>query len=164
MNIKITNNKKMKIDDEEETCESKRIVPRMVFTNMKLEPSKHPMFKRIWRFKHIIDQDSPLLKAEAQKVIVDNNGCWPQEWNNHQDVRKAIGFNQMVISFTGICNISGDKVYAQKVYDSTNIVLGYQFVNALYEGRKSGELKVDLHLINDIVEQPGGGGEPLIIE
>lgn len=97
--------KKMKVDEEEGT--GSKIVPRMVFTTLKLETSEHPLFKRIWRFKHHINQDSPLLTPEAQKAIMENGGHWPHEWNNHEAVRKAIRFNQMVVSFTGISNISG---------------------------------------------------------
>ena len=98
--------RKRKIDEEESPGGSK-IVPRMVFTKLDLETSEHPLFKRIWRFKHIINQDSPLLTSEAQKAIMDNDGNWPRQWNNHKAVRKAIRFNQMVVSFTGISNISG---------------------------------------------------------
>jgi len=151
--------KKMKIDEEEGGSGSK-IVPRMVFTKLELETSEHPLFKRIWRFKHIIGQDSPLLTCEAQRAIMNNGGHWPHEWNNYRDVRKAIRFNQMVVSFTGISNISGASVYKQKVYDYVDTVVGYQFVDALYRGRR-GQLKVDLRLINDVAEQNGGGGEPL---
>mmetsp|Transcript_24529 Transcript_24529/g.52845 ORF Transcript_24529/g.52845 Transcript_24529/m.52845 type:complete len:170 (-) Transcript_24529:301-810(-) len=150
--------KKIKID-EEEVCGTK-IVPRMVFTNLELETSEHPLFKRIWRFKHIINQESPLLTTEAQKAIMENNGKWPWGWNNHEAVRKAIRFNQMVVSFTGISNISGASVYKQKIYDNVDTVIGYEFANALYRGRR-GALKVDLNLVNDVTEQTGGGGEPL---
>ena len=51
-------------------------------------------------------------------------------------------------------------VYKQKVYNYVDTVVGYQFVNALYRGRR-GNLKVDMRLINDVVEQNGDGGEPL---
>jgi len=51
-------------------------------------------------------------------------------------------------------------VYKQKVYDYVDTVVGYQFVNALYRGRR-GNLKVDLSLINDVKEQDGGRGEEL---
>lgn len=56
--------RKMKIDEEE--VSGSKIVPRMVFTTLKLETSEHPLFKRIWRFKHHIDQDSPLLTVRIQ--------------------------------------------------------------------------------------------------
>ena len=150
--------KKMKIDEEEGNSSS--IVPRMVFTKVKLETSSHPLFKRIWRFKHIINAESPLLTPQAQRSIQNNRGKWPTEWNNHTSVRRALRFNQMVVSFTGISNISGASVYKQKVYDYVDIVVGYQFCNALYRGR-NGTLKVDLELVNDVIEQNGGGGEPL---
>ena len=50
-------------------------------------------------------------------------------------------------------------MYKQKVYEYSDIVVGYKFVDALYRGRH-GALKVDLNLINDVSEQTGGGGEP----
>ena len=104
--------KKIKIDEDEEESGSSKIVPRMVFTKIKLETSEHPFFKRIWRFKHIINQDSPLLTPEAQRAIMNNNGKWPWEWNNdYNAVRKAIRFNQMIVSFTGTSNISGGKLF-----------------------------------------------------
>lgn len=48
------------------------------------------------------------------------------------------------------------------MYDFIDIAFGYQFVNALYQGRRDRVLKVDMSVINDVVEQPGGGGEPLL--
>lgn len=67
-------------------------------------------------------------------------------------------FNTIYLSCSFfLCKAS---VYKQRVYDYVDTVVGYQFVNALYRGRH-GALKVDLRLINDVVEQNGGGGEPL---
>ena len=53
-------------------------------------------------------------------------------------------------------------VYKQKVYDYVDTVVGYQFVDALYRGRR-GQLKVDLALVNGAKEQKWRwkGGEPL---
>jgi hypothetical protein len=51
-------------------------------------------------------------------------------------------------------------VYKQKVYDYDDIAVGYEFVHTLYRGR-DGALKVDLNLIDDVMEQKGGGGESL---
>jgi hypothetical protein len=52
-------------------------------------------------------------------------------------------------------------VYKQKVYNFDDVAVGYEFVHTLYRGGRDGSLKVDLNLINDVVEQKGGGGEPL---
>jgi hypothetical protein len=49
-------------------------------------------------------------------------------------------------------------VYKQKAYDTSNIVIGYDFVNMLYHSMH-GNLKVDMSLLNDVVEQNGGGSE-----
>lgn len=40
--------------------------------------------------------------------------------------------------------------------------IGYQFVNLLYRDQNDGGLMVDTTLINDVREQNGGGGEPLM--
>lgn len=151
--------KKMKIDEEEGSTSSK-IVPRIVFTKLELETYEFPLFKRIWRFKHHLNPDSPLLTAEAQQAIIDNGGHWPWKMNNHAAMRNAIQFKQMIVSFTGISNISGESVYKQKVYSMVDTAVGYQFVNVLYRGH-GGNLKVDLRLISDVAEQTGGGAEPL---
>jgi len=45
-----------------------------------------------------------------------------------------------------------------------DINIGYQFVNILYRDESDGSLGVDTDLINDVREQHGGGGEPLIFE
>ena len=47
--------------------------------------------------------------------------------------------------------------------DYVDINIGYQFVNILYRD-SAGSLGVDTDIINDVREQNGGGGEPLIIE
>mmetsp|Transcript_16060 Transcript_16060/g.32083 ORF Transcript_16060/g.32083 Transcript_16060/m.32083 type:complete len:729 (+) Transcript_16060:122-2308(+) len=147
---------KMKIDEET----SSSIVPRMVFSKLELDNSEHPFFKRCWTFRHTIDQNSPLLSNAARDTIMENGNKWPLEWNNPESIRKAIHFNQIVVSFTGVSNISAASVYRQKVYDYVDYVIGYQFVNPLFRGRH-GKLKVDLNIINDVIEQNGGGGETL---
>ncbi|KAL7515977.1 hypothetical protein ACHAWX_001041 [Stephanocyclus meneghinianus] len=151
-------NKKMKIDEEESG--SSVIVPRMIFSKLSLDHAEHPFFRRLWTFRHTIDGDSPLLSTAAKQRILENGGLWPREWDNKEAIGRAIRFNQIIVSFTGVSNISAAPVYRQKVYDYVDLVIGYQFVNPLYRGR-SGKLKVDLALINDVVEQNGGGGETL---
>lgn len=151
-------NKKMKIDDEETS--SDLIVPRMIFCKLDLDHSDHPFFKRLWTCRHTIDGSSPLLSSGAKQRIMENGGHWPQEWNNAENVRNAIRFNQIVVSFTGVSNISAADVYRQKVYDYVDVVCGFQFVNPIYRSA-SGKLKVDLQLIDDVVEQNNGGGEIL---
>jgi hypothetical protein len=66
------------------------------------------------------------------------------------------------VSLNGVSNVSASDVYAQKIYDFVDINVGYQFVNILYKDT-DGTLKVDTDLINDVREQEGGGGEPLIL-
>ena len=47
--------------------------------------------------------------------------------------------------------------------DFVDLNVGYKFVNILYRD-SNGDLGVDLDLINDVREQDGGGGEPLMDE
>lgn len=151
--------KKIKID-EEVAVDGGVIVPRMIFYKLSLDHSDHPFFKRLWTFRHTINAESPLLSNAAKQHILENGGTWPSSWNDAQSVRNAIRFNQIVVSFTGVSNISAADVYKQKVYDYVDLVCGYQFINPLYRST-SGKLKVDMKLMNDVVEQNGGGGEPL---
>ena len=45
--------------------------------------------------------------------------------------------------------------------DFVDVNIGYQFVNILYRDT-DGSLGDDIDLINDVREQDGGGGEPLM--
>jgi len=148
--------KTIKVD--EETTSSSRIVPRLIFSKLSLDNSEHPMFKRVWTFRHVIDQDSPLLTKEARQKIIMNGGAWKGVWNTPEYIRKAIHFNEMIVSFTGVSTLSNFSVYKQKAYDTSNLVIGYDFVNMLYHSMH-GNLKVDMSLLNDVVEQNGGGSE-----
>lgn len=149
----------MKMNEEEEMSDTKMPLP-LINSKLELDEPEHPIFKRVWKLNHIIDADSPLLTAEAKTEITNNYGQWPHDWNNHQAVRRAVLFKQLVVSFTGLSNITGALVYVQKVYEFDDIAVGYQFVNMHYRGHRSTHV-VDMDLLNDVVEQNGGGGEPL---
>mmetsp|Transcript_2188 Transcript_2188/g.2829 ORF Transcript_2188/g.2829 Transcript_2188/m.2829 type:complete len:564 (-) Transcript_2188:109-1800(-) len=133
---------------------------KRAFLPMLIEASDHPFFKRVWVAKHILNETSPLLSAKARKLVKRNNGFWPEHLNNSESVRSCIKFNQIVVSLTGVSNISGSTVYSQKVYDFVNVNVGYQFVTLLYRWNDN-TLNVDTSLINDVKEQNGGGGEAL---
>lgn len=151
--------KKIKID--EETADSSRIVPRMIFSKLSLDSTEHPLFKRVWGFRHVIDENSPLLTKEARQKIMMNGGHWKWEWNTPEYIRKAVHFEELIVSFTGVSTLSNFSVYKQKAYDPSSLVIGYEFVNMLYHSRR-GKLKVDLSLLSDVVEQISGNGEHLV--
>jgi hypothetical protein len=62
------------------------------------------------------------------------------------------------------CVVLATSKYLKMVHfsDFVDINIGYQFVNILYRN-SDGSLGVDTDLINDVREQNGGGGEPLIV-
>jgi hypothetical protein len=150
-------NKGLAIIDEEPTED---LAKRKIFAKLEIESQEHPFFKRMWVAKHTLDQESPLLKQEAKDLVRLNNGYWPQELNNADAVRACVQFDQIVVSLSGTSNADCNSVYAQKVYDYVDLCVGYKFCNVLFRG-VDGSLIVDPDLLNDVVEQVGGGGEDL---
>jgi hypothetical protein len=146
--------------DEDPTA---RLVNKRIFSKMLIEASDHPFFKRVWLARHVLDETSPILKPRVRRQIRRNGGYWPEKLNSWQAIRESLQFNQILVSLNGVSNVSASDVYAQKIYDYVDINCGYQFVNLLYRDT-DGSLKVDTDLINDVREQSGGGGEPLIRE
>ena len=142
--------------DEDPTS---RLIPKRIFSKLLIEASEHPYLRRIWLARHIIDETSPLLTPRARRLLKRNGGWWPESLNSYEGVKKSIHFNQILVSLVGVSNLSGSEVYAQKVYENVDCVVGYRFCNVLY--RQNGSLLVDLDLLNDVKEQAGGGGEPL---
>ena len=142
---------------------SARLVSKHIFSKMLIEANDHPFFKRVWLARHVLDDHSPILKPRVRRQIRRNGGNWPERLNTYDGVRESLQFNQILVSMNGVSNISASDVYAQKIYDFVDINIGYQFVNLLYRD-VDGSLGVDTDLINDVREQNGGGGEPLILE
>jgi len=142
---------------------SSRLVNKRIFSKMAIEAAEHPYFKRRWVGRHVLDEDSPIVKPRVKRLIRKNKGYWPESLNNYSAVRESILFNQILVSLNGVSNLSASEVYAQKIYDFVDMNVGYQFVNTLYKDKNDGTLKVDTDLINDVREQHGGGGEPLIL-
>jgi hypothetical protein len=139
-----------------------KLVNKRIFSKMLIEPGDHPFFKRVWVGRHTLDDTSPIVKPKVRRQIRRNGGYWPSRLNNHEGVRDSLQFNQILVSLNGVANVSASDVYAQKIYDFVDINVGYQFVGILYKDN-DGTLKVDTDLLNDVREQKGGGGEPLII-
>lgn len=137
-----------------------KIASKQIFSKLEVETPDHPFFKRVWTARHTLDLESPILAEEAKQAIRLNNGFWPKELNDAESVRACMNLDQILVSFSGTSNADANSVYAQKVYDFHDISIGYRFVNMMYH-ESDGSLKVDLANISDVVEQIGGGGEPL---
>jgi hypothetical protein len=138
------------------------LASRQIFALLELETPDHPFFKRTWTARHTLDADSPLLSDEARRRIDENHGLWPGDLNNYEAVRNSIHFDHIFVSLTGTSNADANSVHAQKVYDYADMNVGYRFANALYRNVGDGSLRVDTTVINDVLEQFSGGGEPLI--
>ena len=137
------------------------IALRRIFTKLELETPEHPFFKRVWTARHVLNGDSPLLSNEVRRKVRENNGFWPAELNNYAAVRASVHFDQILVSLSGTANADANNVYAQKVYDYVDMNVGYRFANVIYRNPRDGSLHVDLTIINDVLEQVGGGAEPL---
>lgn len=139
--------------------EGSDLVPQRIFFNLDVETPVFPFFKRVWHIRHVLDQTSPLLSQKAKNLIAQNDGFWPEELNNHETIRENLHFHEIIVNLSGTGNARGSSVYAQKVYSFCDVNIGYSFVSTLFR-HHNGKVGVDLHLINDVVEQNGGGGEP----
>ena len=137
-----------------------KLVPRRIFAKLEIDSADHPFFKRVWVAKHVIDHHSPLLRQEARELVRLNGGHWPEELNSADAVRASVKFDQILVSFSGTSNVDAKSVYAQKIYEYCDLCVGYRFVNILFKDR-DGCLSVDPTLLNDVVEQAGGGGQEL---
>jgi hypothetical protein len=135
-----------------------KLAPRRIFHKLEIETDTHPFFKRVWYIRHRLNANSPLLSKKARRMVAANNGFWPEELNNHESVREHVKFSEIICNFSGTANASGNVVFCQKVYDYVDVNVGYTFVTLLC--MENGELISDIELINDVVEQNGGGAEP----
>ena len=140
---------------------SGKLIPKKILSKLEVESPDHPFFRRVWLVRHKLDSNSLLLKPYVRLLVERNGGYWPSELNNYESIRASLEFDQILVSLSGTSNADANNVYAQHVYNMVDVNVGYRFVNALYRDPNDGRLLVDQTLINDVMEQTGGGGEPL---
>jgi hypothetical protein len=136
------------------------LIPKRIFAKLDTDSQEHPFFKRLWMVRHVLDHNSPILRQDAKELIRLNGGHWPEELNTAEGVRGSLDFDQILVSLSGTSNVDANSVYAQKIYDYIDLVVGYRFCNILFR-EKTGSVGVDPKLLNDVLEQNGGGGEDL---
>jgi hypothetical protein len=107
-----TSNREGQVIDEDL---SSVILNKHIFSKMEIEASEHPFFRRVWVVRHTLDADSPILKHKVRRQILRNGNRWPKKLNNARDIRDSLQFNQILVSLTGVSNISACDVYAQKI-------------------------------------------------
>lgn len=122
---------------------TQRLVTKHIFSKLQVDSPEHPFFKRVWLVRHVLDEHSPIVTSSVRRQIKKNGGAWPDRLSNARDLRDALSFNQVLVSLTGVSNVSASDVYAQKIYDFVDINVGYQFVNILYRD-SDGTLGVDV--------------------
>ncbi len=91
------------------------LVNKHIFSKMEIEAPEHPFFRRVWVARHVLDADSPILKHKVRRQIRKNGNRWPTKLNNARGIRDSLQFNQILVSLTGVSNISACDVYAQKI-------------------------------------------------
>ena len=135
---------------------------RRQFRSLDIQPQSVSIFDRTLYVGHILNEDSPLLNMKTRRLI-KRNKAWPADLNTHEKIRGVLEFQQIVISLEAISASSKSTVYADKTYPVECLKIGWKFVDMTYkvEGNSSSPYHVDLSLVNRIMEQEGGGGEPV---
>lgn len=131
------------------------------FLKVELEEANHPFFNRVWHGRHVLNEDSPLVSMVARQRIRENDGYWPSDLNDPDSVRSHLRFSSVIVTMTGISSISAESVQISKRYYHHDVVIGYQFAPLLYKTNDADKLRVDMTLINDVVEQQWSVGEML---
>ena len=131
--------------------------------------AEHYLFNRVWVVEHVLDENSPLLKAtireemKLQKKKMDGISSWPSHLNSAKGVRDSLEpFENLVVSLSATSNSSAMQVYGHEVYDfKSSIVVGYEHADVAYVEGDTKLVGIDFELIDDIVEAGEGLGEDL---
>ncbi len=130
------------------------LIPKIIFSNIHIEEPQHPLFKRVWVGQHVLDESSPLLKDKVKAKLSKRQGLWPKSLCTAAMIKKSLDFNQIIVSITGVSNVTGSEVYAHHIYDFNDVIVGYEFVDILLQ-ENSGAIKVDMGGLHCVVGQFG---------
>ena len=131
---------------------NRALIPKIIFSNIHIEEPQHPLFKRVWVGQHVLDETSPLLKDKVKSKVRKRQGLWPRSQCTAARIKKSLDFNQIIVSITGVSNVTGSEVYAHHLYDFNDVIVGYEFVDILLQ-ENSGAIKVDMGGLHCVVGQ-----------
>lgn len=126
-------------------------IPKMVYAKLSITPDEHPFFQRVWRFVHVLDEYSPLLSQSVRNRI-KKDGQWPSDLSNQKAIEDNLEFDQILVSFSGLANVTADEVFEQKIYEKKDLEIGFQFCSMLARD-SNGALTVRLEDLNKIRKQ-----------
>jgi len=129
------------------------------YVKVRLVESGHPFFTRVWHVTHVLNKNSRLLSKETRAAITENDGFWPAHIVSHESLMNALVFDKIIITVTGICDLSATNVQIAKKYSHDDVMIGYDYAPMVYKEQETGKIKVDMDLKHDIVEQDGGPDE-----
>jgi len=144
---------KINVVGRRETDESKSTLARYV--KVRMQESSHPFFTRVWHCTHVLNKNSRLLTLETRAAIEKNGGFWPHDINTAAELQKTLRFDKIIITLTGICDLSATNVQIAKKYNIQDVMIGYDFAPMVYKVQALGKLKVDMGLMHDIIAQEG---------
>uniref|UniRef100_A0A7S2W0H6 Uncharacterized protein n=1 Tax=Eucampia antarctica TaxID=49252 RepID=A0A7S2W0H6_9STRA len=96
------------------------------------------------------------MTNDARRKISENNGYWPNDWCTPKDIRGNLNFKEILVTISGISNVSAATVYNSYTYRYADTIVGYEFAPLLYKTNTAkSSTKVDMSLVNDVVLQRG---------
>jgi hypothetical protein len=125
--------------------------PNMVFAKIQFSPESHPCFNTSWLLTHTLNADSSLLKKSVRKKILNNGGYWPPSLDTEEDIKDSIDFDQILVSFKGSSQSTGNDVYHNHVYKLDDLHVGFEFQSMLVN--VNGVMGVDDDKIDNIKPQ-----------
>jgi len=125
------------------------------YVKVRMQETTHPFFTRVWHCTHVLNKNSRLLSHETRRAIEKNDGFWPNNMLTPEKVRETLTFDKIIITLTGISDLSAANVQIAKKYEIRDVLIGYDFAPMVYKEEHIDRLKVDMSLAHDIIEQEG---------
>ncbi|KAL7461187.1 hypothetical protein ACHAXS_001609 [Conticribra weissflogii] len=106
---------------------------KKVYYPITLSPNTHPHFSRIWYARHVLNEESPLLKREVRDMIAAEKQ-WDPDFNSWREIRDCLNpFISLRVTLSGTSAVSASTVFAEHVYEFDDVCVGWRFANMVYE-------------------------------
>jgi len=106
---------------------------KKVYYPISLTPNTHPHFSRIWYARHVLNEESPLLKREVRDMIAADKK-WDPDFNSWREIRDCLNpFISLRVTLSGTSAVSASTVFAEHVYEFDDVCVGWRFANMVYE-------------------------------
>ena len=135
---------------------------RAHYLSLAMEMSTHPLFDKTWCVRHVLDQNSVLLKEDTRSLVKYHDNKWPLHFLERSIASHLLKYDTIVFYFGGTELDSGNDVVSLARFENADVVEDCVF-DSMDSKDVRGREVLDFNKIDEVssLREPRNEDQPL---